>query len=871
MVSCGKSDSPILPENEFTQVKTVQSGDYTRALWGIWDISIDGDLMTPEIVPMRGPMFTANVTQFMQPPMQPVNMISLSIDPASDPATGYFVVDVMLKHPFPGLNYYNGFDVKGVFMSDSSGSLAYDSDAVFPVDDESVLLNADGYTRWWNWEEFGPPNTVFGPTYGKLAPPIPVSGTLNGYKYFCDAIDSETEDIAALAEAGSGFFSSISANTRRYELQFKMEADKILFDFQYAVDASWAEPDIAFNPDYPSEAFPSDAHMAEAWLIDVTDAGSTAWFVDGTDNGGELLLDIAVYDWQAGGASTVVDELSALWLEGEVVAAPVDLLSIATVSAGSLTSSVFQVELTDLTLTKSGLNEIWIIAESANPDTYQPNLENFDPGPFTWPDSNLASYLRTTVEISDTQTIFPPEVTSIDPTSGHQFDLINATVYGDYFQDGCSVELRGAVDIEAENEVWVDATEITCDFDLNGSPAGFYDVVVINPDMAEGSLDDGFEVLELDVIYVDDSNTSGTEDGTQTYPYNTITEGLAAASAGYEVWVDDSGVDYAGSVTLVADVVLKSYNWDDTDGDDMAVIYYNGGSGAAVNGADNATIDGFEINGLYTGIDCNGTSPDILNCRVVDINASGNWGTCRAIWLRNGSFAHLDGVEVWDVSNNSGNWVTFYGILIENCDASGGNNILIEHTNVHYLYTTGLLGGSYCDPHGLYISGSDGVVVENSIFNNISCGNYDNPYGVRINSSADVEITNVVIYNVKKNYYYGRATGLYFAGCTNLDVRNTIITNIKRSGGFQSAYGVIGTGSTYTLEYNDVWDCSTTTYSGVTPGTGSISSNPLYVTPGTDFTLQSGSPCINTGDPAIDDPDGSRSDMGAYGGPGGDW
>ena len=40
-----------------------------------------------------------------------------------------------------------------------------------------------------------------------------------------------------------------------------------------------------------------------------------------------------------------------------------------------------------------------------------------------------------------------------------------------------------------------------------------------------------------------------------------------------------------------------------------------------------------------------------------------------------------------------------------------------------------------------------------------------------------------------------------------------------------------------------------------------------------DFNLQNGSPCINTGNPSssYNDPDGSRSDMGAYGGPYGDW
>ncbi len=51
-------------------------------------------------------------------------------------------------------------------------------------------------------------------------------------------------------------------------------------------------------------------------------------------------------------------------------------------------------------------------------------------------------------------------------------------------------------------------------------------------------------------------------------------------------------------------------------------------------------------------------------------------------------------------------------------------------------------------------------------------------------------------------------------------------------------------------------------------GAGNISAAPLYSDPGAgDFSLLPGSPAIDTGDPDLLDPDGSRSDMGAHGGP----
>ncbi|RLC57446.1 MAG: hypothetical protein DRH89_03480, partial [Candidatus Cloacimonadota bacterium] len=73
------------------------------------------------------------------------------------------------------------------------------------------------------------------------------------------------------------------------------------------------------------------------------------------------------------------------------------------------------------------------------------------------------------------------------------------------------------------------------------------------------------------------------------------------------------------------------------------------------------------------------------------------------------------------------------------------------------------------------------------------------------------------------------------------------------------------------------------TYSCVTggfTGEGNIDENPLFVAPtagdgngydglAADWSLQTGSPCINAGNPdaMYNDPDGSRNDMGAYGGP----
>ncbi|MDP3790166.1 MAG: hypothetical protein Q8R48_07185, partial [Candidatus Omnitrophota bacterium] len=72
--------------------------------------------------------------------------------------------------------------------------------------------------------------------------------------------------------------------------------------------------------------------------------------------------------------------------------------------------------------------------------------------------------------------------------------------------------------------------------------------------------------------------------------------------------------------------------------------------------------------------------------------------------------------------------------------------------------------------------------------------------------------------------------------------------------------------STQDFSYNDlcpIYGTSATT--GIIMGPGNINDDPLFA----DLShLQPSSPCVNAGDPAAqyNDKDGTRNDMGAYGG-----
>ena len=70
-----------------------------------------------------------------------------------------------------------------------------------------------------------------------------------------------------------------------------------------------------------------------------------------------------------------------------------------------------------------------------------------------------------------------------------------------------------------------------------------------------------------------------------------------------------------------------------------------------------------------------------------------------------------------------------------------------------------------------------------------------------------------------------------------------------------------------TARYNNLYGNSSaaTGMSDPTGSDGNIGADPRF---GSGWTLSAGSPSIDSGDPAIRDRDGSRSDMGLFGGPG---
>jgi hypothetical protein len=155
---------------------------------------------------------------------------------------------------------------------------------------------------------------------------------------------------------------------------------------------------------------------------------------------------------------------------------------------------------------------------------------------------------------------------------------------------------------------------------------------------------------------------------------------------------------------------------------------------------------------------------------------------------------------------------------------------------------------------GMRFSTSDSAFVFNNLF--LTKGGIDAGTGIRNYGTQYLYIYNNHILGSYFNY-------IILMGPDDKAINN-LVTNAD---GLISAYS----GGDLQYQYNNVWD-SNISYSGFTQGTTNLSVDPMIVNDDTtqgelDFHLQKYSPLIDAGDPNILDRDGSRSDIGIYGGP----
>ena len=190
-----------------------------------------------------------------------------------------------------------------------------------------------------------------------------------------------------------------------------------------------------------------------------------------------------------------MNEINKVVLEGDFLPGgtqefdPIQLASVA--GPGTENSSVFDIEIGRCEPESSGMTEFWVIVESAgiNGATYGQGL------PSMYPDQRRAAFMKGSVGISGE--IAGITVTSIDPDHAPFLGSVSsALVSGSGFENGATVELRQVTQtpVPGSNVAFIDPTHIQCDLDLKTANSGKWDVVVINPDLQEGVLIDGFTI-----------------------------------------------------------------------------------------------------------------------------------------------------------------------------------------------------------------------------------------------------------------------------------------------------------------------------------------------------------------------------------------
>lgn len=222
-------------------------------LWGFWQVSINPDSLDSEVVPVRMPAIHVNIRKFLEDgqPCSTCFEIKKIIDTTSE-----LHVYIAVKHPWPGLDKYTGFDVRGIAMWNgtkvwpSSGLRSQD-----PNGTDDWVIEPDGYTTLFNPTDFPPGSNIPLFTYskGKFASNTLPNSTLNPYlNYYTDEYRH--------------FFRAGQEVTRCWRIKKPLSKPLVL---GYAIDACWEPPTVDPPKSIPAD-FPIEANRPEPYRVNAS-------------------------------------------------------------------------------------------------------------------------------------------------------------------------------------------------------------------------------------------------------------------------------------------------------------------------------------------------------------------------------------------------------------------------------------------------------------------------------------------------------------------------------------------------------------------------------------------------------------------------
>jgi len=276
--SCS-NHNPVLPDDNSdntNQTIALQQSDILdkRTFLGLWTIRISADRSNIELIPERMPDMHINALYFLQD--YPCNTC-LSVSNVILYSNNELVVHLKIDHPFPGLDKFSAFDVRGIFISKASYLFPDSGRRIAWGNNVPTLLNPDGYTELFNPTEY--PYEVPGPLLlkylpGHLSAGGDLTSTLNPYVAY------KRDKTRRIFEAGT-------SDTRGLRLHFPSGE----IEFGYAIDCSWEKPPAVIED--PVEDFPDEANCAEA--RDVTASAATGL---GVEPGSITFVEVEYYKYE---------------------------------------------------------------------------------------------------------------------------------------------------------------------------------------------------------------------------------------------------------------------------------------------------------------------------------------------------------------------------------------------------------------------------------------------------------------------------------------------------------------------------------------------------------------------------------------------
>jgi parallel beta-helix repeat protein len=362
-----------------------------------------------------------------------------------------------------------------------------------------------------------------------------------------------------------------------------------------------------------------------------------------------------------------------------------------------------------------------------------------------------------------------------------------------------------------------------------------------------------------DCIFVDASN-SGVQDGTRYHPFSAITTAIDHSNAGDTILV--AGGEYTGSLSMKESLYVIG-----SGGSVTKLILPGIGPGITFTNIKSGQLTGFTFTAGTMPppscfVLCDSSSPLISKNRF-----EGVAGMIAAVdCLQHASPAVQENYFLMStiravtssplIKNNVFELPQFDGI---NCTQGSaplivGNRIDAQPASLAvWVEGTGATirnNTIFCAEAGFGIGLSN--ANDTRVFNNFIVDKSSSGEAIVLRSSSNTQILNNTLVTHRR--------GIEEQACQSTILNNIVTGNADF--GLQVSQQTVH-------DYNDVWNNLVNIVTGP-PGANDIAKDPLFVSATSgDFKLRVSSPCINSGnpDPKYNDLDGSRNDIGAFGGP----